>query len=65
MFLGKKTKKLIEAAKEGDQNAVQALLDKGADVNAKDGYGKTAWMYAAKRDHTETIELLIKYGAKK
>ena len=37
---------LIEAAKKGEAEKVRALLDAGADVNAKDEHGATALMYA-------------------
>ena len=33
---------LIDAAKNGDIELVQRLLDRGADVNAQDDYGNTA-----------------------
>jgi len=39
------------------------LIDKGADVNAKDITGETALMVAAERGHTEIVKLLIGRGA--
>ncbi|NIP13689.1 MAG: TonB family protein, partial [Pseudomonas stutzeri] len=41
------SQELIQAAKKGDVAAVQALLEKGANVNAKDKGGWTALMWAA------------------
>ena len=35
---------LIKAAKYGRTNEVRNLLDAGADINAKDKYGRTALM---------------------
>jgi len=40
---------LFEAVRKGDAAAVTALLDKGADVNAKFRYGATALFKAAER----------------
>ncbi|MFZ3091694.1 MAG: ankyrin repeat domain-containing protein [Nitrospirota bacterium] len=55
---------LIEAARKGDTAGVNALLNKGADVNAKDKYGWTALMLASKKGHTGIVQLLKKAGAK-
>ncbi|HWT02017.1 MAG TPA: ankyrin repeat domain-containing protein [Pyrinomonadaceae bacterium] len=54
---------LWEAARKGDAATVQALLDKGADVNAKFRYGTTALFKAAERGHTEVVKLLLARGA--
>ncbi|MDA2925769.1 ankyrin repeat domain-containing protein [Acidobacteria bacterium AH-259-G07] len=53
--------KLIEAARAGQTEEVQALLDAGADVNGKDKDGQTALMWVAFMGHTE-IELRRKSG---
>lgn len=52
-----------EAARRGDVPAVTALLDKGADVNAKFRYGTTALFKAAERGHTDVVKLLLARGA--
>src|SRR5829696_7371506 len=54
---------LYEAVRKGDAAEVKALLDKGADVNAKFRYGETALFKAAERGHTEVVKLLIERGA--
>ena len=54
---------LYEAARKGDPVEVKAVLDKGADVNAKFRYGATALFKAAERGHTEVVKLLIERGA--
>lgn len=54
---------LYEAARKGDAAEVKAVLDKGADVNAKFRYGATAIFKAAERGHTEVVKLLIERGA--
>ena len=52
-----------EAVRKGDVAVVTALLDKGADVNAKFRYGTTALFKAAERGHTEVVKLLLARGA--
>ena len=52
-----------DAADNGDLAGVQAELDKGADVNAKDDIGWTPLHGAAFGGHKEIVELLIAKGA--
>ena len=52
-----------DAAAAGDLAAIQAELDKGVDVNAKDNDGRTPLHYAAKYATKEVVELLIPNGA--
>jgi ankyrin repeat protein len=54
---------LFEAARKGDATAVTALLDKGADVNAKFRYGSTALFKAAERGNLEVVKVLLARGA--
>ena len=54
---------LWEAARKGDAAEVTALLDKGADVNAKFRYGTTALFKAAERGNTEVVKVLLARGA--
>jgi ankyrin repeat protein len=54
---------LYEAARKGDAAEARAVLDKGADVNARFRYGATALFKAAERGHTEVVKLLIERGA--
>ena len=55
---------LIEAASIGDTEKVQALLAKGADVNAKENKGGTALMAAKRKGHREIVRILKEAGAK-
>lgn len=55
--------KLWEAARAGNAPAVTALLDKGADVNAKFRYGATALFKAAERGNTDVVKVLLARGA--
>jgi len=54
---------IVRAVKLQDMDAVQSLLDRGADVNAPQGDGATALHWAAYRDVVETVDLLIEAGA--
>lgn len=54
---------LIEAARNGHDGVVEALLIARADVKAKDERGKTALMYASEGGHTESVKLLRQAGA--
>ncbi len=51
------------AAINGDLVGVQAELDKGVDVNAKDEFGSTPLHPATYSGHKEVVELLIANGA--
>ncbi|HEX6185690.1 MAG TPA: ankyrin repeat domain-containing protein [Pyrinomonadaceae bacterium] len=54
---------LMLAAFRGDAAAVLNLLERGADVNARDRDGDTALMFAAFRGHALVVALLLQYGA--
>ncbi|MBF0623395.1 MAG: ankyrin repeat domain-containing protein [Magnetococcales bacterium] len=55
---------LQRAAWEGDLDQVTALLDQGADPNARDGTGATALHFAVRRDRMAVIRLLLERGAR-
>lgn len=54
---------LMDAAWRGNFAMTKALLDKGADVNARSADGTTVLMYAVGRSKSETVELLLDKGA--
>jgi len=54
---------LADAVKRGDQQAVQVLLKKNADVNAPQSDGTTALHWAAYGNDAETTAKLIRAGA--
>jgi ankyrin repeat protein len=52
------------AARTGTLDAIQVLLDRGADVNAKENLrGTTALMWAAAQSHPGAVRLLVDHGA--
>lgn len=54
---------MMRAALEGHTAGVKQLLDKSADVNAKDREGRTALMFAVINLHYETMKVLLERGA--
>ena len=54
---------LMEATTKGDSEKVKALLEKGADVNAKENNGLTALMRAAFAGQSEIVQALVAKGA--
>jgi ankyrin repeat protein len=52
-----------DAVTRGDVEAVRAQLDAGTDINARDRYGQTALMLAARSGNQEVVEALIAHGA--
>jgi uncharacterized protein len=55
---------LLACAHRGAVPAVQMLVARGADVNAKDSWrGQTALMWAAAENHAELIKVLLAGGA--
>jgi ankyrin repeat protein len=54
---------LMYASQEGQENVVIELLDKGADVNAKESDGATALMWASGKGHADVVKQLLLRGA--
>jgi uncharacterized protein len=48
-----------DASKRGDRQIILALLEQGADVDARDRHGQTALMRAAHAGHREVVEILV------
>ena len=56
--------RLANAVEERDRTGIRALLEKRIDVNAPQIDGMTALHWAAYQDDLETVELLVRAGAK-
>ena len=54
---------LIDAARNGDAEAVRSLLAEGADANTAQGDGMTALHWAAERGHAAVADMLLAAGA--
>ncbi len=57
------TQNLIQAAERGDAALVQQLLRDGADLNGRDGRGRTPIMAATHANKPAIVKLLIQAGA--
>ena len=54
---------LQKAASRGDVDAVNAMLDKGTDINETYDHRRTALMYSAWNGHIAVVQLLLDKGA--
>ncbi|CAN7223208.1 ankyrin repeat domain-containing protein [Knoellia sp. LjRoot47] len=54
---------LLAAAERGDDDAVSAALDAGADLEVRDEQGRTPLLLAATFDHVEVARTLVAAGA--
>ena len=52
-----------DVCKTGTPEQIKAMIDAGADVNAKDEHGMTPLMWAAQNQNSDVIAALLKAGA--
>jgi ankyrin repeat protein len=62
-FKNRKNMALLDAVIADDPKKIRKLLDKGADVNAKDGHEYTALSSASDDGHTQIVKALLEAGA--
>ena len=60
---GERYTALMNAARNGDTQAVIHMIDLGAEINQKTSKGKTAVMLAAAGGFTDTVKVLVDRGA--
>jgi ankyrin repeat protein len=53
----------LQAAKKGREAVVKLLLEKGAELESKDGDGRTPLLWAAAGGHEAVVKLLLEEGA--
>lgn len=56
-------KQLMQAAYDGNVNAIEGALKNGADVKARGEYGDTALNEAAEHGHLDAVKRLVEAGA--
>tara|TARA_R100000951_G_C2606677_1_gene169886 strand:+ start:164 stop:649 length:486 start_codon:yes stop_codon:yes gene_type:complete len=56
---------LMQAVMDDSQKIATYLINKGADVNAKDGFKMTSLMWASHNGNIELVKLLLEKGADK
>lgn len=54
---------LHHASRKGYTDVVMLLIDRGADVNAENGWGETPLHEASYDGHTDAMKLLEAHGA--
>jgi ankyrin repeat protein len=57
------TRSLVDAIRSRNHQAIHALLDQHANVNAREADGATALHWAVRGDDLETVRLLLRAGA--
>jgi ankyrin repeat protein len=57
------TADLAKAVSKGSFNDIQALVEKGADINAQDKYGYTPLLHALKNKQEQITKFLVEKGA--
>ena len=57
------SKLIIQAAEEGNIEAIKQRLAEGADANAKNNFGETALHKASAEGHREIVKLFVAKGA--
>ena len=55
---------LMWAAGDDKVASVEVLLGAGADIHAKNKFGRSALMLAVRENHPDTVRVLLKHGAK-
>lgn len=54
---------LMQAALNGDEKMVKALLQRGADVKCVDNFGNNVMIYAVQGENAQVVDMLASYGA--
>lgn len=60
---GEKCPAIVMAAEKNNIYAVKLLLEKGADINAKNSYGQAALIFSIRHEESAMFDLLVEKGA--
>ena len=64
VFTRRRLSCLMASSQRGSDTVVEALLQKGAEVNVTSAKNETALMFASMNSHSEIVKLLLDFDAK-
>jgi ankyrin repeat protein len=65
IHISKMFRVICDAAERGDLETVKGIVERGGDINSKDGSSRTPLHFAAMYGHLEIVKFLVERGANK